>query len=851
MVMRAQLLLTRRELLAGVSSLALASMAHSQDVRSRTVFVVLKGIDQLTDGPTIESLVDVFSSNQIPVSLFLSDLTGPDSPTDASLQTSLRRLSKLLSEHSFVEFILPHTPQESPHRYLHLRAAAQLKSDAEMALGELGADATAASFVSIYDLSPDDVLEPYAYRSAGWRIQIRRDNERERNDQTDVAPVDWGILKIRGGIYRDIASSPEEAIEAVIASSRQQLLMLDLTDSLNQSSEWLISRMRQWANLLNTEIAGGGLLATLPKDYLLQGNPGASKVVALVIEVGPSGQMAPELAEFTSLLDEIGVPYTIISTPPVDSSMNGQIQCSIETVPSATAQLPYETCVMLSDGERGIDQNSPATFVLHSPGERQGWIGPGADARFHVFLKAFETKGLLQAIREDPLTDGLELISSADVKSKFQQIVLARAVEQAHRDGRIRFATLPELRDFIAAPDEVVKRVWSVRRREAANRDVAQAGDIRDRAALFEDAEIAWHFLEKHTHETTGLCAGTVMHTSNAAVVNNDVTLWDIGSQIQGIIGALKLGLVDEQTARTATAIIIENIPVASIGEFRLPYASFNAKTLTPVLSGFDAGDTGRFLIALRSAVAAGLVETEAAQSLISSWDLNAAVRDGHVFSFSRNRWVDTFASHSTHYIKHGYAFAGIELDTPYPTLPTEPSGDHLVRLLYAVAEIGHYGAEPGLLDAIEGIQSPENHYLAQVLFDAQLRYFEKTGNIRCVSETPISFPPWFIYYGLRVDLKNDAEWVVAARGASTTLGRLDDQTPYRMISTKAVFLWAATFPHAHTSRLLALVRGRGRIDGLGYASGLLEETQNPMTGYSDLNTNGIILSSVSKILSE
>jgi hypothetical protein len=244
------------------------------------------------------------------------------------------------------------------------------------------------------------------------------------------------------------------------------------------------------------------------------------------------------------------------------------------------------------------------------------------------------------------------------------------------------------------------------------------------------------------------------------------------------------------------------------------------------------------------------LVDEEYAKFLISSWDLGASVRDGHVHNFSRARWVDTFASHSTHYIRHGYAFAGLNLETPYPALPSAPKGDHYVRLLYKVADLGHYGAEPGLLEAVEGVQSPENQYLSRVLFDAQLRYFEKTGKFRCVSETPVNFPPWFIYQGLRVDLTNEAEWVVAARGAEQPFGFLDDPTPYRMISSKAVFLWAAAFPHPHTMRLLSLVRNRGRIEGLGYASSLYEQTLDQMAGYSDLNTNGIILSAISKILS-
>ena len=848
--------LTRRELLAGVSLLALATLAtlataaQAQNASARTVFVALKGIDQLSDRQTIEDLVDVFSANQIPVSLIMSDPRNRATLKSSALEQSLGQFRNLLANNSFVEFVLPHAPQDIPHRYLHLRAATQLKTQVATALAQLDAGTSAGSFVSIYDLSPDDVLEPYAYRSAGLRIQIRRDDDLEDDDRTEVVAVDWGILKITGGIYRDVASDPQDALEAVRATGQQQLVVIDFENDLGQSSAWLIARARRWANQLNSEIAGGGILAKRPKDYLLQGNPGATKNVALVFNAGPSGDLAPELAEFARLLDDLDIPYSVVKSGQTDVATTEPRPCTIETSPAAAAQLPDGNCVRIVDRRGRIDDNNPATFVFHSANMQPGWIGPGSDARFHIFLKKYQPRGLFRAIRTDPLTDGVEQISVADVRSKFQQIALAREVEQADREGRIHFVTLPELRKVITAPDEVIKRVWSVRRRGSAAQDIGEMNEVLDRAAFLEDARIAWQFLDRHTHDATGFCAGTVMGTGNAKIVNNGVTLWDIGSQIQGIIGALNLGLVEMTKARAATAKILENIPLFKTGDFQLPLASFNAKTLRPVLAGFDASDTGRFLIALQSAVLAGLVEDADAKSLLSSWDLAAAVRDGHVYSFSRNRWTDTFASHSTHYVRHGYAFAGIDMDTPYPALPTAPTGDDRVRLLYEVAHLGHYGAEPGLLEAVEGLKSAENHYLAQVLFDAQLKYFEQTGKIRCVSETPISFSPWFIYQGLRVDLPDETEWVVAARGAGKLSNRLDNPTPYRMISSKAAFLWAATFPHPHTTRLLSLVRNRGRIDGLGYASGLFEKTQEPMAGYSDLNTNGIILSAVNKILS-
>lgn len=845
--------LTRRTLLGGVSSLALATMvpmAHGQNAVSRTVFVALKGIDRLTDRATIESLVDVFFSSQIPVSLILHDPNDPSSPTGSALEHSLSLLKNLFSARNLVEFILPHTPEETPHRYLHLRSATQLKAKIETILAQLDVDTSADSFVSIYDLSTDDVLEPYAYRSAGLRIQVRRDRALEDEGQTEVVAVDWGILKILGGIYSDITSDPKEALEVMTTSGPQQLVVIDVTTSLDQSPAWLIGQMRRWADQLNSEIAGGGLLVTRPKDFLLQGNPGASKSMALVIDVGQSGQMAPEIAEFSRLLDEINVPYSLVGTPQVGTPAAAPLSCSITTSTDSTAHRRDNICVRLTDPRSGIDDKNPATIIIHSANTQPGWIGPGADARFHVFLKAFQPGGLLNAIREAPLTDGVELISLADVKSKFQAIALARAVEHAHREGRINFVTLPDLRDVIMAPDEVVKRVWSVRRREANEQDIDGSTHPVIRAAFLKDAEIAWGFLERHTKDATGLCAGTVSRTGTAESVNNIITLWDIGSHIQGIIGALHLGLIDKLMARTSTNKIIENIPAFKNGDSRLPYALFNAETLQPVAENFDASDTGRFLIALQSAVSAGLVEEDDARMLMSTWKLDGAVVDGRIHSFSRGEWVDTFASHSTHYTRHGYAFAGIDLETPYPVLPGAPTGDHLIRLLHKVAEIGHYGAEPSLLEVVEDVQSSENQYLARVLFDAQLRYFETTGKIRCVSENPINVPPWFIYQGLRVDLAEEAEWVVTARNSRDPLSRSGDASLYRIISSKAAFLWAAAFPHPHSMRLISLVRNRGRIEGLGYASGLREDTQEPMEGYSDLNTNGIILSAIGKILS-
>ena len=205
--------------------------------------------------------------------------------------------------------------------------------------------------------------------------------------------------------------------------------------------------------------------------------------------------------------------------------------------------------------------------------------------------------------------------------------------------------------------------------------------------------------------------------------------------------------------------------------------------------------------------------------------------------------------SHGSHYSRNGYIAWGMPMDTAYPSLSGADTGDQYIRLLYQAAFLGHFGTEPHLLEGIEVGYSPESKYLSDVLFDSQLSWFEETGQFKCVSEVALNFSPWFSYQGLRVDRRGAGAWVISTDKQSYWYQTQDFLKKAEIISSKAAFLWAALYPHEYSSRLVELIREKARIEDLGFSVGVFNNTQEAMEGYSDLNTNGIILTAIAQKL--
>jgi hypothetical protein len=170
------------------------------------------------------------------------------------------------------------------------------------------------------------------------------------------------------------------------------------------------------------------------------------------------------------------------------------------------------------------------------------------------------------------------------------------------------------------------------------------------------------------------------------------------------------------------------------------------------------------------------------------------------------------------------------------------------MRLLHQVGRIGPYGAEPLLLEAVEMGLSDPSAFLADVLFGAQHRAHRETGVLYCVSEAPLDRPPWFTYQGLDVT-STEARWAVSG---PTTDPRNRTEAFARgmlLINSKAAYLWAAARPSAFSALLVDAVQ-ECRNPGLpGFSPGIFAATGQPMGGYTDVNTNGVILQAIAFIL--
>jgi hypothetical protein len=171
------------------------------------------------------------------------------------------------------------------------------------------------------------------------------------------------------------------------------------------------------------------------------------------------------------------------------------------------------------------------------------------------------------------------------------------------------------------------------------------------------------------------------------------------------------------------------------------------------------------------------------------------------------------------------------------------------MRLLEAASAIGPLGAEPLLLEAMEGEMSMESAYLAEVLFAAQVEHFNETGRLIAVSEGPIDRAPWFTYQGLQLD-SQERTWALDTVGFNPEHHIPEFWDEYLVLSSKAAFLWAAYKPHEYSESLVSYVRANC-ITNQGFASSVFSKTDRVTSTYSDLNTNGVILQAIAKQLGE
>jgi hypothetical protein len=169
---------------------------------------------------------------------------------------------------------------------------------------------------------------------------------------------------------------------------------------------------------------------------------------------------------------------------------------------------------------------------------------------------------------------------------------------------------------------------------------------------------------------------------------------------------------------------------------------------------------------------------------------------------------------------------------------------------LKEIASIGAISTEPNLSEEVEIGGSPYSQTIAEVLGAAQLRRYEETSRLTCVSETPIDQEPWFTYQGY--DLSQDGEdaWTVHSWKTEKRWSTPEFAARFRLVSTKAAFLWYAIQPDDYTEKLWRHVRTIARAQRYGFHPGVYESS-GKAPGNIDVNTNAAVLEAVAFALKD
>lgn len=367
--------------------------------------------------------------------------------------------------------------------------------------------------------------------------------------------------------------------------------------------------------------------------------------------------------------------------------------------------------------------------------------------------------------------------------------------------------------------------------------------DAATETQLLADAALAWEFFDWSASQFKGMVAGTAWEEYGRRAGYPFATQWDFGSYILAAVCAHWLGLINQAKFKKTITKILKFIGQSSysFGDVQLPDVERAIGKAKPNGRGFDCADTGRLLIALR------VLENYApnafpAAKLIATWGLKSIIIDGVMHSVSKGKLVGIPHNSYSHYARQGYLSWGLEVAPVYDDWPLDMDGS--VRFLNEIERRGRIATEPTVTEEIEIGGTDQTRFIADVLYGAQIKRYRETGVLTCRSEGPIDGPPYFTYQGYQLT-PDGGEFVVDGRDLEQK-AQLGDK--WRLVSTKGCFLWHAARPGEYSDKLIQLARNKGRIKGLGFASGIHEST-GKATALTDVNTNGLILESIAYIL--
>jgi hypothetical protein len=327
-------------------------------------------------------------------------------------------------------------------------------------------------------------------------------------------------------------------------------------------------------------------------------------------------------------------------------------------------------------------------------------------------------------------------------------------------------------------------------------------------------------------------------------------TMWDVGSQLAGMVAARELGLLPAATFDPWMTQVLRQLGRLRLYRQELPNKAYNAETLLPVdygalapakEIGFSAIDLSRLARWLDIVAKRYPAHARAAKAVTARWKTRRLVRDGALMGTEvrngQESWNHEGRLGYEQYAAHGLAAIGLQAprsqDAEAHVSWVEVSGVNVPadpRDFAASGAHNYVTSEPYVLDGLEtGFRSLPVAY-ANAVLQAQEARHRQTGILTTWSEDQLDRAPHFVYNCLWVDGK---AWV--------TLDAAGQPAPaMRGSGLKAAAGWHMLYRTPYTQQAYHALRGL--LDpARGAFVGTYEAQPTPNKALS-LNTNAIVL---------
>ena len=385
----------------------------------------------------------------------------------------------------------------------------------------------------------------------------------------------------------------------------------------------------------------------------------------------------------------------------------------------------------------------------------------------------------------------------------------------------------------------------------ANSKPVASAGIPAPRYGNLEApdqaaAAIAWKYFANNYQSATGLVNSVDNYPAS--------TMWDTGSYLMAVIAARRLELISDAEFDNRISRALASLAKLPLFDGELPNKSYSTVTLemvdynnhaTPRGIGWSAIDVGRLLVSFNIIAWRYPSHTSEVRSVLERWKFAHLVEDGQLMGSAisdNNATIYTQEGRLGYeqYSAKSFELLGLDVSAAMsyrdflryvniygvkvPTDLRNPEKYHAHN--YVVSE-------PYILDGIEFGWDSYSHEFAYRVYRAQEKRFDRTRILTAVSEDNIDQAPYFVYNTV---FTNGKSW-------STITDKGEDASPFKSLSTKAVFGWYALYADPYTAQLREAIKDAYDADR-GWYAGIYEKSGKPNRAIT-ANTNAIILESL------